>query len=77
METLNFPLNEQQLHFLRMFSKELPKEDFDFMRKIASEYFANKLMDEMDKVWDEKNWTNETMDKFKNEHFRLPYKENQ
>lgn len=70
METLNYRLNAQQLHLLKMFSKELPIEDWKNIQKILSEYFANKLMDEMDKAWDEKGWNEQTMEEFKTGHFR-------
>jgi len=70
MDALNYPLNEQQLHFLKMFSKELPKEDWDHIRKYLSEYFADKLMNEMDKVWDEKGWSDETVKELSKDHFR-------
>ncbi len=31
---------------------------------MLSSYFADKASDEMDKLWDKKGWTNETMDEW-------------
>lgn len=42
METLNFPLNEQQLHFLEMFKKGLSQEDLENITKLITEYLAKK-----------------------------------
>jgi hypothetical protein len=73
METLNFPLNDQQLHLLKMFSKELPQEDWENIRKVIVEYLASKLEVEAEKASNERHYTNETFNSFLNEHLRTPY----
>jgi hypothetical protein len=34
----------------------------------------DKATDEMDRLWDENNWSEETMKEWSNEHLRTPYK---
>ena len=62
-----------QLELLKIFSFELPHNQLVEIREILSKYFANKASDEMDKLWDENNWTDKTMDDWSNEHIRTEY----
>jgi hypothetical protein len=41
---------------------------------LLSNYFAEKATEEMDRLWDENNWSEETMKEWSNEHLRTPYK---
>ena len=44
------------------------------IKQLLSNYFADKASEEMDRLWDENNWTEETMKEWSNEHLRTPYK---
>ena len=44
------------------------------MKKLTINYLANKLAIEANKVWEEKKWTNDDMDKFLNTHMRSKIK---
>jgi hypothetical protein len=35
---------------------------------------TDKATEEMDRLWDENNWSEETMKEWSNEHLRTPYK---
>jgi len=35
-----------------------------------SQYFAKKASDEMDRLWEENNWSDKTMEDWSNEHLR-------
>lgn len=56
------PLTNLQLELLKVFSIELPDEQLVEIRDLLAGYFAEKASVEMDKLWEEKGWTNETMD---------------
>jgi len=76
METQDKPtkLTNLQLELLKIFSRELPDEELLEIKNILSAYFAEKATKEMDRLWDEKGWTQETMQQWLNEHMRTPYK---
>lgn len=43
------------------------------IKRIMVKRLARKAAREADKVWDEKGWTNETMEEMLNTHYRTPY----
>jgi len=62
MATLDKPLTNLQLELLKLFSMNLPEEELLEIRRILANYFAERASDEMDRLWEENKWTNETMD---------------
>lgn len=55
------PLTNLQLEILKVYNVELPEEQLLEVRDLLARYFADKASDEMDRLWEEKNWSNETM----------------
>jgi hypothetical protein len=53
------PLSNVQLELLKTFSHQLSENDLVELRKMLALFFAQRLIKEADKVWNEKNWTNE------------------
>jgi len=68
-------LTNLQLELIKMFSFQLNDIQLFEIRDILTKYFAEKATDEMDKLWLNNHWTNETMDNWANEHMRTPYKD--
>lgn len=66
-------LTNLQLELLEMFEYELPDNQLYEVRDMLVKYFADKASDEMDKLWEENNWSNETMKEWGNEHMRTKY----
>ncbi len=66
-------LTNLQLELLKIFSYQLHENQLKDIKDLLFNYFANKASDEMDNLWDENLWTNETMKKWSNEHLRTPY----
>ncbi len=62
-----------QLEILKIFSIELPDSQLIEIRDILSKYFADKAADEMDRLWEENNWDDKTMEDWSNEHMRMKY----
>jgi len=56
------PLSNVQLELLKTFSHQLSENDLVELRKMLALFFAQRLIKETDKVWNEKNWTNEDVD---------------
>lgn len=53
---------------LKVFSYELSEEQLLEIRQLLAKYFAQKVDEEMDSLWKEKGWTEETMREWANEH---------
>jgi hypothetical protein len=61
MSPMNQPLTNLQLELLKLFSLELPEEDLIQIQRLIAGYFADKASDEMDRLWEENGWSDETM----------------
>lgn len=63
-----------QLELLKIFSIPLKEDQLREIKTLLSRYFANKASEEMDALWDENNWTDETMREWAQEHMRTKSK---
>ncbi len=68
-------LTNLQLEILQIFKYELEEKQLLEIKELLANYFADKATQEMDRLWDEKGWTEETMEEWSNEHMRTEYKE--
>lgn len=57
------PLSNVQLELLKAFSHQLSENDLIDLRKMLATFFAQRLIQQADKVWEEKNWTDEDVDR--------------
>ena len=64
MTVIDKPLTNLQLELLKLFSLDLSDDQLIEIKRLIANYFAEKASDEMDKLWEEKGWTNETMDEW-------------
>ncbi|HFA50757.1 MAG TPA: hypothetical protein ENJ95_17250 [Bacteroidetes bacterium] len=71
---LKNPLTELQMELLELFARKVSNEDLKQLRLLFSNYFAQKAMSEMEKVWEERGHTEETEKEWLKEHMRTPYK---
>ena len=65
--TLAKPLTNLQFELLKFFQYEVKDEELLEIKRLLSDYFAKKAMDDMDNLWKEKEWSNETMDTWLND----------
>lgn len=65
-------LSNLQLELLKIFSRNISDEQLMEIKAILSAYFAEKATKEMDRLWDERGWTQETMQQWLKEHMRTP-----
>lgn len=63
-------LNATQLEILKLFSTNQSEEELQDIKSLLLTYLSDKVVREADKVADAKNYTQETYEKWKNEHFR-------
>ncbi len=66
--------NKVQLELLKMFSADIPEKDWEAIRDLAKKYFASRLTEEMDKLFEENRWGDEKIEEWSKAHFRTPYK---
>lgn len=66
-------LSNLQLELLKLFSFDTSEEELADIKRILAKYYAKKATEEMDRLWDQKQWTSETMDEWLHEHKRAPY----
>lgn len=64
MTVLEKPLTNLQLELLKLYSLNLSEPQLTDIKRLLARYFAETASDEMDKLWEEKGWTNETMDEW-------------
>ncbi len=70
MTTIQAPLSNLQLELIKLFRYELPDEQLLEIRRLLARYFAQKVTHEMSQLWDEKGWSDETIEGWKNEKMR-------
>ncbi len=68
-------LSNAQLELLKMFAYDLSEAELSEMKAVLAKHFAQKLTQQMDELWEENNWSQETMDTWASEHMRTPYKD--
>jgi hypothetical protein len=54
-------LTNLQLELLKVFSYQLNQQQLNDIKNLLANYFAEQATQEMDKLWDENNWDNDTM----------------
>ena len=66
-------LTNLQLELVKLFSYKIGENQVLEIKQLLSNYFADKATEEMDRLWDENNWSEETMKEWSNEHLRVAY----
>lgn len=67
-------LNQAQLSILRLLARMDTKEKVEELRQVISNYYARKATEEMDRLWDSGEWSEEKNESVLDEHLRTPYK---
>ncbi len=63
-------LSNMQKELLKLYGTDIPDEQLKEIKLLLSNYFADKATAEMDKLWNENNWNEQTMNQWANEHRR-------
>ena len=72
MSVLDKPLSNLQIELLQLYSQDVSEEDLIAIKRLLAKYFADRASDEMDMLWEERGWTNETMDKWLSDENGVP-----
>jgi len=65
-------LSNMQKELLKLYSTEIPEAQLQEIKYLLGNYFADKASDEMDRLWGENSWNDQTMNQWANEHNRHP-----
>lgn len=71
--TQNVGLNQAQMDFLRLLAHFTTEEEVKELNDVVCKYYAQKVDEEMDRLWDEGKWNNEMIEETLHEHLRTPY----
>ncbi len=69
----NVGLNQAQMDFLRLLSHFNTEEQVKELNDLVCQYYARKVDEEMDRLWDEGKWSQEKIEETLKEHLRTPY----
>ena len=61
-------LSNIQLKLLKLYATDIPDEDLTNIKRLMVQYFAEKITQQMDMLWEENNWTAQTMHEWIIEH---------
>ena len=67
------PLSNIQQELLKLYSFDISEDDLLHIKNYIARYFAFKAIGDADKVWDEKAYTDDTMDQWLNEDNSDPW----
>jgi hypothetical protein len=70
-------LTNLQLELLKLYAYRVSDLELQDIRKLLANYFAAKIDTEMDELWEEKGWNEQTIEKWKNEDLHHNSSQNQ
>ena len=62
-------LNAVQMHLLKMFARPMNEQDLIAIKGLLSEYYAQKVDAESEKLWEEKGMSQQSIDDLLSTHF--------
>lgn len=69
----NVGLNQTQIGYLRLLSHFSTEEEVRELNDLVCKYYAQKIDEEMDRLWNEGKWRHEKIEGTLKEHLRTPY----
>jgi hypothetical protein len=68
-------LTNLQIELIKLFAYQLDDRQLLEIKDMLARYFAEEATKEMDILWKENNWSNDTMKEWAETHMRTPYKD--
>lgn len=63
-------LTNLQVELIKLFAYQVPDSQLLEIKDLLAKYFADAASKEMDKLWTENQWNNQTMEDWLDEHNR-------
>ena len=73
VNVLEGKLSNVQLELMKLFATDVSDKELVELKKVLLEFKFNRVTDLADRLWEEKKWTNDDMDKILKTHIRTPY----
>lgn len=67
-------LNAAQMDFLRLLGHFKTEEQVNELRQVVCDYYASKIDEEIDKLWESGEWDEKKLEELRDAHLRTPYK---
>lgn len=67
-------LTNLQLELLKIYSFDIKEEQLLEIKTMLSNYFADKVTNDVDELFEEKGWGQEKIEEWSKEHMRTKYK---
>ncbi len=68
-------LTNLQIELIKLFEYQLEDSQLQDVKDMLAQYFAKEATKEMDRLWQQNGWTNDTMKEWSETHMRTPYKD--
>ncbi|MCE7071259.1 hypothetical protein LZG74_13150 [Dyadobacter sp. CY327] len=63
-------LSNIQIELLKLYPYSVSEKELGDIRKMLADYFAQRIDSEMDQLWEQNNWNEQTVETWKSEHLR-------
>ena len=67
-------LNEAQMSILRLLGSMKTIDEVNELRQVICDYYARRVDEEVDKLWESGKWNDEKNESVLSEHLRTPYR---
>ena len=62
------------MDFLRLLGHFKTEEQVNELRQVVCDYYARKIDEEIDKLWESGEWDEKKLEELRDAHLRTPYK---
>jgi len=69
-QTIPTRLSNLQIELLKLYPYSVSESELKDIQRLLADYFAEKIDKEMDQLWENNAWNNETIESWKSEHLR-------
>lgn len=66
-------LNQAQMSILRLLGSIKTVDEANELRQVICDYYARRVDEEVDKLWETGQWDNDKNEAILSEHLRTPY----
>jgi hypothetical protein len=66
-------MSNLQLELLKLYATDIADEQLLEIKKLLARYFAQQIDEEMNRIWEERNYSDATIEEWKHSHQRTPY----
>jgi hypothetical protein len=69
-QTIPTRLSNLQIELLKLYPYSVSESELKDIQRLLADYFAEKIDKEIDQLWENNTWNDETIESWKSEHLR-------